>query len=126
MGAAIAWFAAEGWFLAGYGLPFGPRAWVAAALREALVPVLAAQAWFGRHSIDWRGTDLVAGWLQRHGDRPFAEVVSAQPHVCAAGHAPKQASTPEYAAIANYGYHFDAVKFGKLPVISSTHELPSR
>jgi len=56
--------------------------------------------------------DLLAGWLQRHGDRPFAEVVSAQPHVCMAGHAPKQASTPEYAAVANYGYHFDAGKFG--------------
>src|SRR6201996_5240937 len=56
--------------------------------------------------------DLVAGWLQRHGDRPFAEVASAQPQVCAAGHAPKQAATPEYAAVANYGYHFDAVKFG--------------
>jgi len=56
--------------------------------------------------------DLVAAWLQRHGDRPFAEVVSAQPHVCAAGHAPKQASTPEYAAVANYGYHFDAGRFG--------------
>ena len=56
--------------------------------------------------------DLVAGWLQRHGDRPFAEVVSAQPHVCAGGHAPRQAATPEYAAVANYGYHFDAGKFG--------------
>ena len=56
--------------------------------------------------------DLVAGWLQRHGDRPFAEVVSAQPAVCAGGHAPKQAGTPEYAAVANYGYHFDAGKFG--------------
>ena len=56
--------------------------------------------------------DLVAGWLQRHGDRPFAEVVSAQPHVCMAGHAPKQMATPEYAAVANYGYHFDAGKFG--------------
>ena len=56
--------------------------------------------------------DLVAAWLQRHGDRPFAEVVSAQPQVCKAGHAPKQASTPEYAAVANYGYHFDAGKFG--------------
>ncbi|MFL6697484.1 MAG: tryptophan halogenase family protein [Vitreoscilla sp.] len=56
--------------------------------------------------------DLVAGWLQQHGDRPFAEVVSAQPHLCAAGHAPKQATTPEYAAVANYGYHFDAGKFG--------------
>ncbi len=56
--------------------------------------------------------DLVAGWLQRHGNRAFADVVSAQPAVCAAGHAPKQAGTPEYAAIANYGYHFDAGKFG--------------
>jgi len=54
----------------------------------------------------------VAGWLQRHGDRPFAEVVSAQPQVCMAGHAPKQAATPEFAAVANYGYHFDAGKFG--------------
>jgi len=58
----IAWFAAEAWFLAGYGLPFGPRAWAAAVLREGLVPLLAAQAWLGRHSIDWRGTDLAAGW----------------------------------------------------------------
>lgn len=56
--------------------------------------------------------DLVAGWLQRHGDRPFAQVVSAQPHVCAAGLAPKQPTTPEYACVANYGYHFDAGKFG--------------
>jgi hypothetical protein len=30
--------------------------------REVLVPVLAAQAWHGRHKIDWRGTDLAAGW----------------------------------------------------------------
>jgi tryptophan 7-halogenase len=56
--------------------------------------------------------DLVAAWLQRHGDRPFAEVVSAQPQVCKAGHGPKQVSTPEFAAVANYGYHFDAGKFG--------------
>jgi tryptophan halogenase len=56
--------------------------------------------------------DLVAGWLQRHADRPFADVVSAQPAVCDAGLAPKQAATPEYAAVANYGYHFDAGKFG--------------
>ena len=58
----MAWFAGEAWFLAGYGLPFGPRAWVAALVREALVPLLAAQAWLGRHRIDWRGTDLAAGW----------------------------------------------------------------
>ena len=58
----VAWFAAEGWFSAGYGMAFGPRAWLAAAVREVLVPMLAIQAWHGRHRIDWRGTDLAAGW----------------------------------------------------------------
>ena len=58
----VAWLAAEGWFLAGRGLPFGPRAWAAALAREALVPLLAAQAWLGRNRIDWRGTNLAAGW----------------------------------------------------------------
>jgi ceramide glucosyltransferase len=62
----LAWFAAEAWFASGYRLPFGPRAWAAALAREALVPVLAAQAWRGRHRIDWRGTNLAAGW--RPGD----------------------------------------------------------
>lgn len=54
---------------------------------------------------------LVEGWL-RAGDRPFAELVSFQPHLCAAGRAPKQFATPEYAAVANYAYHLDAGKFG--------------
>jgi ceramide glucosyltransferase len=58
----LAWFAAEAWFLAAYRLPFGPHAWVAALAREALVPWLAFQAWLGRNRIDWRGTDLAAGW----------------------------------------------------------------
>jgi ceramide glucosyltransferase len=58
----VAWLAAEAWFLAGHGLPFGPRAWAAALVREALVPLLAAQAWLGRNRIDWRGTNLAAGW----------------------------------------------------------------
>ncbi|HLM15946.1 MAG TPA: glycosyltransferase [Reyranella sp.] len=58
----VAWFAAEAWFLAGHGLPFGPRAWAAALAREALVLLLAAQAWRGRNRIDWRGTNLTAGW----------------------------------------------------------------
>lgn len=57
-----AWLAAEAWFLAGRGMPFGPRAWAAALAREALVPLLAAQAWRGRDRIDWRGTNLAAGW----------------------------------------------------------------
>ena len=57
-------------------------------------------------------TNLVAGWLQRHSHVPFADLVSFQPHLCARGKAPKQAATPEYAAVANYAYHLDAGKFG--------------
>ncbi|MFO1159591.1 MAG: glycosyltransferase [Reyranellaceae bacterium] len=59
---SVAWFAIEAWFLAAYNLPFGPRAWAAALTREALVPILLIQAWRGRRRIDWRGTDLAAGW----------------------------------------------------------------
>lgn len=58
-------------------------------------------------------TNLVAGWLERHADVPFADLVSFQPHLCARGKAPKQAATPEYAAVANYAYHLDAGKFGQ-------------
>ena len=57
-------------------------------------------------------TNLVAGWLQRHADVPFADLVSFQPHLCVQGKAPKQIATPEYAAVANYAYHLDAGKFG--------------
>jgi flavin-dependent dehydrogenase len=57
-------------------------------------------------------TNLVAGWLRRHANVPFADLVSFQPHLCARGKAPKQVATPEYAAVANYAYHLDAGKFG--------------
>ncbi len=56
-------------------------------------------------------TNLVAAWLQRHANVPFADLVSFQPHLCVHGKAPKQAATPEYAAVANYAYHLDAGKF---------------
>jgi len=57
-------------------------------------------------------TNLVAGWLQRHANVPFADLVSFQPHLCVQNKAPKQAATPEFAAVANYAYHLDAGKFG--------------
>ncbi len=55
--------------------------------------------------------NLVAAWQARHVDTPFADLVSFQPHLCVHGKAPKQMVTPEYAAVANYGYHLDAGKF---------------
>ncbi|GAB2504255.1 tryptophan halogenase family protein [Lysobacter humi (ex Lee et al. 2017)] len=55
--------------------------------------------------------DLVGAWLERHADAPFAETVCVQPQLCAFGRAPKQPGTPEFAAVANYGYHLDAGRF---------------
>jgi len=57
-------------------------------------------------------TNLAAAWQRSHRGIPFADLVSFQPHLCVQGRAPKQAATPEFAAVANYGYHLDAGKFG--------------
>lgn len=56
-------------------------------------------------------TNLVAGWLQHPAHGPFADLVSFQPSLCLNHRAPKQFATPEFAAVANYGYHLDAGKF---------------
>ena len=58
--------------------------------------------------------DLVGGWLAAQAGQPYAEAVGPQPHLCNASLGPKQVSTPEYGGVANYGYHFDAVKIGHL------------
>ncbi len=74
LGHSVAWLAAEAWFLSRYHLPGGPQAWAAALARELLVPWLAVEAWRGRNRIDWRGTDLAAGW-QPGGDSPAGKRV---------------------------------------------------
>jgi glycine/D-amino acid oxidase-like deaminating enzyme len=71
-------------------------------------------------------TNLVAGWLQRHAEVPFADLVSFQPHLCAHDKAPKQITTPEYAAVANYAYHLDAGKFGLFLRKHATEKLGVR
>jgi hypothetical protein len=60
----------------------------------------------------WGDADLAGRWLSHHSSVPFADLASYQPHLCVHGRAPKQAMTPEFAAVANYGYHLDAGKFG--------------
>ncbi|MGX9217208.1 tryptophan halogenase family protein [Massilia varians] len=60
----------------------------------------------------WGEADMAGRWLERHTEIPFADLVIYQPHLCVHGRAPKQAATPEFAAVANYGYHLDAGKFG--------------
>jgi len=58
--------------------------------------------------------DLVPAWLADPAGRAFADLASPSPQVCDAGRAPKQAETPEFAAVANYAYHFDAGLFGQM------------
>ncbi|MCE3263661.1 MAG: FAD-dependent oxidoreductase [Pseudoduganella sp.] len=57
--------------------------------------------------------NLAERWQDAHAHVPFADLTSFQPHLCVHGKAPKQASTPEFAAVANYGYHLDAGKFAR-------------
>ncbi len=58
------------------------------------------------------GQANVAGYWQKNAQQiPFAHAVSFQPHLCDRGCAPKQKQTPEFAAVANYGYHLNAAKF---------------
>jgi 2-polyprenyl-6-methoxyphenol hydroxylase-like FAD-dependent oxidoreductase len=52
-------------------------------------------------------------WQSHVSSISFADAVCAQGRTCEQHLAPKQISTPEYAAVVNYGYHLDAVKFGR-------------
>ena len=59
-------------------------------------------------------TDLVFPWQKQSEKISFADAVSYQGYLCREGRGPKLISTPEYAGIANYGYHLDAFKLGQL------------
>ncbi|MCQ8184723.1 tryptophan halogenase family protein [Parvularcula maris] len=58
--------------------------------------------------------DVLSLWRTVGTGVAFHEVASHQAALCQANRAPKQASTPEYAAVANYGYHLDAPAFAEL------------
>ncbi|WP_111978968.1 tryptophan halogenase family protein [Algibacillus agarilyticus] len=53
-------------------------------------------------------------WQAHYTNMPFAQFASPQAAICDAGLAPKQIQTPEYGAVANYGYHLNAGKFSEL------------
>ena len=63
---------------------------------------------------EYSNLNLAGYWLSEASKKPFADFVTPQAKVIAAGLAPKQPSTPEYAFNVNYGYHFDAGKFARL------------
>ncbi len=59
-------------------------------------------------------SNLPAAWQSHFSNMSFADAMCEQSHICEAGLAPKQITTPEYAGVANYGYHLDAGKFGQV------------
>ncbi len=64
--------------------------------------------------IGYNDINIVDHWLDAKSDVPFDAFVSTQVGVCDRHLAPKQANTPEYANVVNYGYHLDAGKFAAL------------
>jgi len=67
--------------------------------------------------------DLHATWQQYAPEQPFADAINHQSPICQAGLAPKQLATPPYAAVTNYGYHLDALKFSQLLQRHCTQKL---
>lgn len=60
------------------------------------------------------GISLVPFWQPERDRVTFANAVSPQGYLCDRNLAPKQATTPEFAAVANYAYHLDAGRFADL------------
>ena len=55
--------------------------------------------------------NLASYWQDQKDRVSFVDAVSAQGHLCDRNLAPKQLATPDYAFVANYGYHLDAGQF---------------
>lgn len=59
-------------------------------------------------------TEVVPFWQEQKDKISFAHAVTAQASVCDHGQGPKQATTPDYAHVLNYGYHLDAGQFAEM------------
>ena len=75
---------------------------------------------------EYATVNLAPYWLEHGAGVSFAEFVTPQASVINAGLAPKQATTPDYAFVVNYGYHFDAAKFADLLHRHAVDELGVR
>jgi tryptophan halogenase len=70
--------------------------------------------------------DLVSPWQKIRDRISFADAVCFQGHLCERNLAPKQLTTPEYGAVANYAYHFSSVKLGEFLTKHCTEKLGVR
>ncbi len=64
--------------------------------------------------LGYKDINVVDHWLESNTGLSFDEFCTTQAGVCNLHLAPKQANTPEYANVVNYGYHLNAGKFADL------------
>ena len=57
--------------------------------------------------------NLAPHWLRDKHETSFSQAVCYQEYICELGLAPKDFSTPEFSALANYAYHLDAGTFSE-------------
>ena len=70
--------------------------------------------------------NLAPYWQDQKDRVSFADAVCVQGHLCDRMLAPKQLATPEYAFVANYGYHLDAGELARLLQEHATARLGVR
>ncbi|MEJ2401225.1 MAG: tryptophan 7-halogenase [Xanthomonadales bacterium] len=70
--------------------------------------------------------NLAPHWLEHRDRVSFVDAVCVQGRLCDRNLAPKQRATPDYAFVANYGYHLDAGKFAQLLQEHCTQRLGVR
>jgi tryptophan halogenase len=81
--------------------------WVTGDDREYYYHPFSAPAGYGE-------LNLATYWQAQRERVSFTNAVSPQGYLCDRQLAPKQLATPDYAFVANYGYHLDAGKFALL------------
>lgn len=91
-------------------------AWHTNNVEDAYYHPFSLPAEFSQHN-------LAMAWQQYREQVRFDHAVSFQSHICDRGLAPKQIATPEYAFVANYGYHLDAGKFAQFLTLHCTEKL---
>ncbi|BFT32062.1 tryptophan 7-halogenase [Alteromonas sp. D210916BOD_24] len=73
--------------------------------------------------IAYNELDTHACWQAFAPQERYEDAFSLQAAMCKAGKAPKQNTTPDYAHVLNYGYHFDATALANLLKTHCTEQL---
>lgn len=94
-------------------------AWASGSDEEYYYHPFSAPAGYGE-------LNLAHYWQEQKARVSFTDAVSVQGYLCDRNLAPKQLATPDYAFVANYGYHLDAGQLAQLLQEHATQRLGVR